>query len=264
MPERESFVGRTAGGMLSNALYDVLRGLLGGSVITFGAVIWQYLKHRPVDWWGMIALGAFVAVVLELLARFHKRPDRAPLPAPQESSCAPWKTKEHWRLMYETEQEEKLKRQELHDEEIRKLEAIRDELEAENRGALEKLGDLEGLVNPLQVELLAVICETKELLDEVGEIPVHVPSDGFAGFASWNQELASWQSKTDARFRLNLASKVDRIRLKIAASEIKKSTQAEADLWTLDVLTKKPVETHDDLIKVVESLERLFFVVGTV
>jgi hypothetical protein len=52
---------------------------------------------------------------------------------------------------------------------------------------------------------------------------------------AWKKLLRSWQSKADA--------------------------QAEAELWSLGVLSKKEIETDDDLIKIVEMLESIFFLI---
>jgi hypothetical protein len=79
MAESRGFISRTLGGMFSNALYDTLKVIFGGGVVALGAVIWQYIKHRPVDWWGMLALGVFVALILGLLLRIHRLPEEAAL-----------------------------------------------------------------------------------------------------------------------------------------------------------------------------------------
>jgi hypothetical protein len=75
----------------------------------------------------------------------------------------------------------------------------------------------------------------------------------------WKQSLRLWSSKTDAQYRLRLADKVDEIRLKISASDIEKPIQAEADLWSLGVLSKKKIEVSDDLERIIDALESIFF-----
>lgn len=49
----------------SSAIFEMLRNSLGGSLVTsLCAAIWEYLRHRSVDWWGIFALFVLTFAVL--------------------------------------------------------------------------------------------------------------------------------------------------------------------------------------------------------
>ena len=44
-------------GLLSNAVWDSAKQIVQGPlVVSSGAALWEYLRHRSVDWWGIFGL----------------------------------------------------------------------------------------------------------------------------------------------------------------------------------------------------------------
>jgi hypothetical protein len=64
---------RVAEGLFINGLYDVMKVLLIGGLTGLAVALWQYLKHWPIDWWGILSLFLFVLVLSTLLLRLHRQ-----------------------------------------------------------------------------------------------------------------------------------------------------------------------------------------------
>jgi hypothetical protein len=125
---------------------------------------------------------------------------------------------------------------------------------------------VDGLLNPIQIDVLGAIKGLRELLVRVGPTPEYIADPNLrdldklgAKLFEWKKSLRLWSSKADAQYRLNFASKVDDVRLRISASDVIKSAQAEADLAELDEFSKKKIEVSDDIEKMIDALESIFF-----
>jgi len=59
--------------ILATATWETGKYILGGPLLaSFGVAVSQYIRHRPVDWWGILAL--FVVTVAVLWFGLRKRP----------------------------------------------------------------------------------------------------------------------------------------------------------------------------------------------
>lgn len=62
-------------GILSNAAWEWIKALGGGLATSLAQALSQYLRHRPVDWWGILALGAFSTLVFGILLWRIQKPN---------------------------------------------------------------------------------------------------------------------------------------------------------------------------------------------
>jgi hypothetical protein len=81
-----SRIKRIAEGVFINGLYDLLKIIFGSAVIALGVALWRVVRHVPVDWWGIVALFAFVNAVLVVLIRLQRQQPSESKPGPAASS----------------------------------------------------------------------------------------------------------------------------------------------------------------------------------
>jgi hypothetical protein len=258
-----------------NAIWDVVKWIGGSSMLTS---IWHLcLKefHRaPVDWsWLLVLFGG--GVILTLIGTW-----RQSLEAPKPAPVGQWKTKQHWKEKYLTENSEKSQLRQLHAEEIRRLETshaaelsraqeIREQLRSEKQKALDELRILKekiALLSPLQAQALDIVRGLVNLRDQAGPTPDLLSQDPAEDHTKIGerlidhlQALHGWQSALDARFRLHHAKDLEIFRLQMEAETPERSQQASADLWTLEVVPKKKIETPEEIDRLIMALWRLLF-----
>lgn len=210
----------------------------------------------------------------------------------QQENSQPWKTKDHWRGQYEAERSKVSEISALCESRIealnaahaREIESLDLQLQhwqnpwrqyeseevwkqsiAEQNRLIELGRSIDGKLNPIQVEILETLSTLRNLLSDLGALPDYNPSPNLtveglsAKLSEYNTAIRIWSTKADARYRLEAANKIDQIRLKISASDIDKPIQAHADLWSIGVLSAKIIATPDDLEKIIDALESIFF-----
>lgn len=75
MPDNERGLKHFLFGILQNAAWDGFKKVVGGSLVTtLFLAIYQYIRHRSIDWWGLLVLGGAAAFFMWLI--FIKRSDQ--------------------------------------------------------------------------------------------------------------------------------------------------------------------------------------------
>jgi len=65
MPDNEKGLKHFLLGILQNAIWDgVKKAIGGGAVSALGVAVYEYLRHRSIDWWGILALFIFTIFIL--------------------------------------------------------------------------------------------------------------------------------------------------------------------------------------------------------
>jgi hypothetical protein len=287
MAEKQARLPKFVVNMLPNMAWDAVKWIGGLAVIK---QLWQLAKNEyyrsPTDWWMFSVWLALGVLLVAIGYRFQTRPDSAESDEDKGKTKWEWKQKFHWadgeRSRLEAELSTSRTDKEKLAEEVQRLdikldhwqkpwhqyaseEVWKQSITEQNR--LIELGrSVDGKLNATQLDILEAISALRGLARNAGPSPVYVPDPNFkdkaelgAKLFEWKLSLNSWSSKTDAQYRLTLASKVDAIRLKVSASSTDKTIQMQADLRELAELSKKQIEVSDDLGNIIDALESLFF-----
>jgi hypothetical protein len=244
MAEPKSFASGTLGGLFSNALYDGLKALCGGTVVAFLTVAWQYIRHRPIDWWGMVALGALVCGVLGSLLRLQRCPMQKDATSslspnkitPEPSVPLPWEG-------YSSE------------------EACKSATAEQNR--LVKLGQsVDGLLTPLQTEIINLRADLVAFLDEYGSFPEPpnrppLPFDvgtftpgqkeWIQSVIAWTHQYYEWARKLKYGYREKFAPRVLNLMNKLSSTGM---TVAGFEMYATDLY---PRDHYSGLINILEQ-----------
>jgi hypothetical protein len=164
------------GGLLSNAVWEWIKAIAGGTVTSLIQAVIQYYRHQSVDWWGIVFLALCSALLIGLLLWRDRKVNGSGISTKVASSneCA----------------EKILGIQALYAEELRRLETshnsamsrageVRDQAEAEGRKAAEMVTEREAQLSfftPLQLEAFQLAKDIDAFLGGLG-LPPSIGAD---------------------------------------------------------------------------------------
>ncbi len=127
--------------LLATATWETGKAILGGSLVTsLGVAIWEYLRHKSVDWWGILGLFLMTSALF-WLARKRQTKEGGKELLSRELSLPPEMTEEE-----------------------------RQSIAYQNK--LIELGrSIDGVLNPLQIDALNLSSDLLAYLKEIGPPP---------------------------------------------------------------------------------------------
>jgi hypothetical protein len=156
--------------------------------------------------------------------------------------------------------EEQIERLETtHAAELYRAEQVRSSAQNELRVLKGKIA----LLSPLQAQAVGLLRGLVEFRDKTGPLP-SMPLDSSESPVKIGERLIDnlqaihgWQSSLDARFRLYHEKDLEAFRLRVAAATPIRGQQLSADLWTLEAIPAKKIETTEEFNSLIDALWRI-------
>jgi hypothetical protein len=261
MADPRKFLGKTAGGVFTNFLYDLIKVVCGGSATALAIAAWQYLTHRPVDWWGTLALGLFTAAVFTLLLQFHRKKIAVPSQLDQKEcdSSDVMFPKSQESISREHHEDQLNRLETLHKSELWRSGEFTRQCETEKREALAKVEELQGklaFLSPLQVKILQLTRDLRILrafeaapqLENTGPMKKGEDLDAWMRTrldetGTWSAAYARWERKLIYSYRSDFAERVREVMLLIGKTGM---IVASLEPYTTDV---RPGDDFQSLIE---------------
>ncbi len=221
-------------------------------MVTLASAIWQYVKHRPVDWWGMAMLGVFVAVLWIVLLKWQGRrepitkTDQSPEQLPHKAELERCKSD-----LYESAKSNLEYREE------------RDRSDEERRRLQEQLE----VFTPLQLDAFRLAKDLINFLHDMGNRPEGRPQSAFPntreGLEDFLNERTAiprpWLEKLRHRYAKNYAARVKKMVHEFGEQNLDVSnlgnfeSQVDSEMEVVTVRKELVRLSHDmDLIYIID------------